>query len=186
MVPFQQDMPKRHNRLYYISFQLHHSSSPHDGLCNQAWHYSVRLDPKFWLFNNNVMIEHLMGCLCILMSKLLPTVKTKPSLLIAFFSNFVNKTFVVKQLQECLGCFDIAALITSAKIQRGWKEKDSISSVGTERRIQEILEIERNGKQFFSNFNWNFALNDGWWCLSKMLHIFQFPKFLVSSFPCQH
>ena len=41
---------------------------------------------------------------------------------------------------------------TSAKIQRGWKEKDSISSVGTERRIQEILEIERNG-QHFSNFN---------------------------------
>ena len=32
---------------------------------------------------------------------------------------------------------------TSAKIQRGWKEKDSISSVGTERRIQELLEIER-------------------------------------------
>ena len=42
---------------------------------------------------------------------------------------------------------------TSAKIQRGWKEKDSISGVGTERRIQEILEIERNGQQFFWNFN---------------------------------
>ena len=40
-------------------------------------------------------------------------------------------------------------IITSAKIQRGWKEKDSISSVGTERRIQEILKLKEMGSNFF-------------------------------------